>query len=52
MITQREHIINYFKSGIKDTKDLKLVLSMKNFYLTKIKIKELITKLYLKCFMN
>ena len=34
MIDSKEQIIEYFKSGIKDQKDLKLELSMKNFYLT------------------
>ena len=38
MIDKKEKIIKYFKSGIKDKKNLKLVLNMKNSYLKKIVI--------------
>jgi len=40
MINSKEQIIEYFKSGIKRHKTLKLELSMKNFYLMKSQIKE------------
>ena len=35
MINNKEQIIKYFQSGIKDKKILKLELNMKNFYLIK-----------------
>ena len=42
MINNKEQIIEYFKSGIKNSKDFKIELNTKNFYsITKI-IKELI----------
>ena len=42
MINTKESIINYFKSGIKKKKILRLVSNMKNFYLIIKIIKELI----------
>jgi len=45
MINSKEHIIKYFNSGIKETKDFRIgELSMKNFYLIILIIKELITQ--------
>jgi len=52
MITNKEHIVNYFNSGIRDTKDFKIGIEHEKFLFDQIKIKELITKLYLKCLMN
>jgi hypothetical protein len=42
MINSKEQIIEYFKSGIKKQKILKLELNMKNFFLIIKIIKELI----------
>jgi len=42
MINSKEQIIEYFKSGIKKHKTLKLELNMKNFFLTIMIIRELI----------
>ena len=44
MITKKEQIIEYFKSGIKNKKNLKLVSNMRNFYLIVKIIRELIIK--------
>ena len=52
MITNKEQIINYFNSGIRDTKDFKIGIEHEKFYLIKMKIKELIIKLSLECLMN
>jgi len=50
MITHKENIINYFKSGIKEVKNFKIGIEHENFYLIKKQINVSTTPLYLKCF--
>ena len=50
MITHKEHIIKYFKSGIRDTKEFKIGIEHEKFLFDKKQIKELIIQQYLKCF--
>ena len=40
MVINKEQIIEYFKSGIKEKKNLELELNTKNFYLIKLIIRE------------
>ena len=37
MITHKEHIINYFKSGIRETKDFKIGIEHEKFLFDKNK---------------
>ena len=40
MVINKEQIIEYFKSGIKEKKILELELNTRNFYLIKLIIRE------------
>ena len=44
MIKTKEQIIEYFKSGIKETKDFKIGIEHEKFLFDTKKIKELITQ--------
>ena len=44
MITKKEQIIEYFKSGIKNKKEFKIGIEHENFYLIVKIIRELIIK--------
>ena len=46
MITKKEHIIRYFKSGIKNTDQFKIGIEHEKFLFNQKKMKELIIKLF------
>ena len=50
MITSKEQIIDYFKSGIKDNKNFKIGIEHENFFLILMIIPELITQKLKICF--
>ena len=49
MITSKEHIIEYFKSGIKNVDNFKIGIEHEKFLFDLKKIKELTIKLFLRC---
>ena len=49
MITQKEQIINYFKSGIREPKDFKIGIEHEKFLFDQKKMKGLIIQQSLKC---
>ena len=49
MISHKKHIIKYFESGIKDTKNFKIGIEHEKFLFDQNKNKRADYKTYLKC---